>query len=441
MTRRNGSDWGMKKNEHVIQAREDVIVTSSPDPRTGRLVYYIKLNDTGEIFELDEDNFQIWQEFTGGMSLDAAEQMLAERFGNGLQGKLRGFVADLAMRGLLGGDLPPDLVEEYAQHARPGLRRLLVDPTERHRRNSWYRLVLIDPDALFGVLARQFGFVRHLRWPLAFLACLAILVLFKHAQQYSSDFHATILQWSRIPHAVLTLLSVNLTRVIVQGAVSRYYGARVHYISIDLVYGVWPRFHEDKKGILALERGPQLWSHSAPFFVRLAYFSLGTLFWWWLRGDGSYLSPYCLLLSQAAIADFVTATLPLFKNETYFWFCAFHRDPVLQDRGKAALRSMFFINKGLPRHLSKVEKLALTLYGISMIIALLLVILVMLTFFIGLTGTYMGFGFSIVVLLVALGISKARTIRALKQQLLAARAELRAKRRSLRTELFKPSLG
>ena len=432
MPRQDENNVRKARGHPMITARKDVRVTSSVEPKSGRRVYYVKVNDTEEIFELGENEYEIWKEFEDGASLEAAEPAAEQRFGGEFRNKLRMLVADLALRGLLGGDLPPDLVNDFERDQQRSLRPLLIDSEGRYRQHSWYRLVLMDPDALFGVLARWLSWMRYLRWPLTVAAGLGLMVLFKHVQAYSTDFHAVIIRWGRVPHAVLTLLSLNLTRVIAQGAVSRYYGARVRYLSIDLVYGVWPRFHEDKKGILALARTPQLWSHSTPFFVRLAYFSVGTLGWWWLRGNGSDLSGYCLLLSQAAIADFATATLPVFKNETYFWFCAFHRDPVLQDRGKAALRSMFFLAKGTPRHISPVEKLALTLYGLSMLIALLVILLTMITFFMGLTGTYLGFGFSIFLILIALGITKVRTIRALKRRLVAERVARKAERRSVR---------
>ena len=141
---------------------------------------------------------------------------------------------------------------------------------------------------------------------------------------------------------------------------------------------------------------------------------------------------YMLLMSQAAIADFITATLPLFKNETYFWFCAFNRDPVLQDRGKAALRSMAFLPKGLPSYLSAIEKLALSLYGISMALAFCAVLLVLITFFVGLTSEYYGFGFAVCVIMVVLGFSKVMMIRNLKRRLLVAKEERRAERRAIR---------
>jgi hypothetical protein len=422
---------------HVIRAREDVVVTSAPDLAAGegKRTYYIKINPTGEIFEFGEDEYAIWKQFQGGTSLEEAQEAIAARFGTRLGDRLRGFVSDLAMRGLLGGDLPPDLVEDYRREAQLRWRPFLVEPAPGERKtppHTPFRLVLGDPNAFFGFLARCFGWMRYLRWPLAVGGMLSLMIIFKHAQIYAADFHSEILQWGRIPHAVLTMFTVNLTRVIAQGAVSRYYGARVRYMSVDLVYGVWPRFHEDKKGILLLERTPQLWSHATPFFSRLSYFVVGTLGWWWFRGNGSNLSSWCLLLSQAAIVDFATAALPMFKNETYFWFSAFNRDPVLQDRGFAALRSLFMLPKGLPRHLSSTEKLALTLYGLSILIAFVVVIMTVITFLVGLTASYNGFGFCIALLMVLLGFAKVMTIRSLKRQLLLTRADRRAVQRAYR---------
>jgi hypothetical protein len=428
----------------VIRARDNVVVTAAVEPRSGRRVYYVKVVDTGEIFEFGEEEYEIWRSFEGGASLDAASQRATRRFGQGFQERFKGFVADLATRGLIGGDLPPDLVEDYRQDAQTRWQPFLIDPAGGERKappHSPFRFVLGDPNRFFGFLARNLAFLRYARWPLAIAGVVSLLVLFKHAQFYSLDFRALMTQWGRIPHAVFTLFTINLTRVVAQGAVSRYYGARVRYMSIDLVYGVWPRFHEDKKGILLLERTPQLWSHSTPFFVRLGFFSVGTLGWWWFRGNGAYLSGYFLLMSQAALIDFATATLPLFKNETYFWFCAFNRDPLLQDRGKAALRSMFLLPKGLPSHLSSIEKLALSLYGLSMAIAFILVILTLITFAVGLTGTYYGFGFVVCMVMLMLGIAKMMTIRSLKRRLLAQRAARQVERKAQRREARRPVLA
>jgi hypothetical protein len=442
MRQQDGDEPGGAARDRLIRARDDVVVTSAQNPTTGERTYYLKLTGTGEIFEFGATEYEIWKGFEGGASLKDAERAAEDRFGGGFRDKLRSFVGDLAYRGLLGGDLPPDLVQDYRAEAQQRWRPFLIDPPgERRQPHTPFRLVLGDPNAFFGWLARWFGFLKYLRWPLAFGAVLSILVIFKHAQFFAYDYHATILRWGRIPHAVLTLFTINLSRVLAQGAVSRYYGARVRYISIDLVYGVWPRFHEDKKGILLLERTPQLWSHSTPFFVRLAYFDIGTLGWWWFRGDGAMLYTYLLLLSQAALIDFVTATLPLFRNETYFWFCAFNRDPVLQDRGKAALRSMFFLPKGLPAHLSAVEKLALSLYGLSMLIALVAVLLTLVTFMVGLTGAYAGLGFAICVIMVTLGFAKVTMIRNLKRRLLAAKEQRRADQRAFRRRPATPVLA
>ena len=415
----------------VIRTREDVVVTSAPDPQGGR-VYYIKISGTGEIFELGQDEFEIWKQFEGGTSLDAAEHVIGARFGETIREKLRTFVTDLAMRGLLSGDFPPGLIEEAEQDVPVDGRAFLIDPHKRYRRRRrWYRFVLMDPNDLFAFLARWLGLLRYIRWPLVGLAAVALLVLIKHAADYSADFRTDLLQWPRVKHGVLTFLTINITRVLAQGTVSRYYGAQVRWLSVDLVFGFWPRFHEDKKGILLLTRTPQLWSHATPTFVRLFYFSIGTLGWWWARGNGSNLSTYLLMISQASIVDFVIATLPIFKTESYFWFCAFFRDPLLQSRGRAALQSALFVKSTL-RYTSPIERLALTLYGLSMVFALVAMLLCMTTFAIGLTGSYGGAGVVLFLILVALAALRYGTVRALRSRIMEAKAERQAGLRAAR---------
>src|SRR5579872_2214800 len=109
-----------------IRMREDVVVTSAPDPRGGR-VYYVKINSTGEVFELGQDEFEIWKQFESGAPLEAAEDAAASHFGEGFRDKLRAFVADLATRGLLIGDFPAGLIEESEHEATGNVRGFLID--------------------------------------------------------------------------------------------------------------------------------------------------------------------------------------------------------------------------------------------------------------------------------------------------------------------------
>src|SRR5271170_5077501 len=171
MAERDAEDPGGVDDRNVIRMRDDVVVTSAPDGKGGR-THYVKISGTGEIFELGQDEFDIWKQFEGGTSLEAAEDVAATRFGDGFREKLRVFVADLAMRGLLSGDFPPGLIEGSEQDAPGAARAFLIDPHKRFRRPRWYRFVLMDPNNFFAFLARWLAFLRYLCWPLVFTAAL-----------------------------------------------------------------------------------------------------------------------------------------------------------------------------------------------------------------------------------------------------------------------------
>ena len=434
MPQRDGDRRRGKDGDGLIWAREDVVVTSALHPQSGHRSYFVKVTETDEIFELGEVEYQIWKAFEGGLSLAAAERELAARLDGESSKKLRGLVAELALRGLLQGDIPDELFEEFAED--PRVRRLQlrypIEPDGGDPARPYFRFLLFDPNPPFAALARWFGFLRHLRWPIVIAAVLACLVLIKHSYELGVDFPPTILYANGIPHCLFTLLTINLVRTLVMGSVIRHYGARMRFFSIDLRFGIWPRFHVDKRGMMLLKRTPQLWSHSSPFFVRLGFFGFGTLGWWWFRGNGSILSPFCLLLSQAGLIDLAISAQPFFKNETYAWICAYFEEPYLNERAVAALRSVF-LGKASPFDLPPIEKAALTAYGVSVVFCLMLVAYFVVTLFMGYTGKYRGVGLSLFLMLCLLFSFWIMARRNRKKRTQAIRVARRAQRRLVRS--------
>ena len=379
--------------DQSIWAREDVIVTSAREPQSGRRIHLVKVLETEEIFELGEPEYRIWKEFEGGRSLVAVEGAVAARLGDQYSDNLRRFVAELAMRGLLYGAPLDEIVDEFSEDpvARQLRLRYPIEPDGRELIRPYNRILLFDPNEPFAALARCFWFVKYLVWPIVFASIVAGLLLIKHFTELSQDFPPTVLSAYGIPHGVFTLFTINLTRIIVMGAVIRHYGARMRFFSLDFKFGIWPRFHVDKRGMLRLRRTPQLWSHSSPFFVRLAFFSGGAFGWWWFRENGSILSQLFLLVCQAGAADMACAAQPLFKNETYYWMCVYFEEPYLNERAVDALRRVFRgqIN---PLRLPQQEKAALVIYAGAILFSILLCGYIVITMFARLTGNYRGVG-------------------------------------------------
>src|SRR5215207_6875824 len=239
-----------KDDRNLIWVREDVVMTSGPN-REGVLTYYVKIRETEEIFELGEVEYSVWEQFLGGRSLEAAERRAVESLGSEFRGKFRGLVAELAMRGLLVGAIPEELLAEFAADPRARQIRLQhqVDPDERAPRAYFNRFLLFEPNRPFSLLARWFGFMKYSVWPIAFIAILGGLVLIKHLPEMNKDIHSlkdTGLVGYGIPHLLLMLFTIKLVRNIVEATVIRYYGAEIRIFSLDFLFGFWPRFHIDK---------------------------------------------------------------------------------------------------------------------------------------------------------------------------------------------------
>lgn len=419
----------------LIWTREDVIVTAGQDPRTGRPTYYVKLTETDEIFELGEVEHEVWQQFADGCSLDAAERAVAERMGSEFRPKFRSLVAEFAMRGLLRGAIPDELLEEFA--ADPRARRVhlqyQIDPNERDPTRPYYRFPLFDANRLFGQLAKWFWFLKYSIWPIGLATVVAGLVLIKHSVELHADFPPKVLTAYGIPHGLFTLITINIARNVVMGAVIRHYGARVRVFSLDLRFGFWPRFHVDKRGMLRLKRTPQLWAHSSTFFVRLAFFSFGALGWWAFRGDGTTKSALFLLACQAGLIDMIVSALPFFKSETYYWFAAYFEEPFLRERAQAALRSVFS-RRTNPFDLPPIERTALVAYGLSMVASLLLVAYSVANLFMAWTGRYRGTGLALYLAVCAMFAFWLVMRRARRQKKETAQAEKRERRRQGRRD-------
>jgi hypothetical protein len=429
----------------LIWARDDVVVTSGVN-RSGVLTYYIKVAETEEIFELGEVEYSVWEQFLSGKSLEAAERAAVEGQSREFRSRFRGLVAELAIRGLLHGAIPDELLAEFAAQPRARQVRLQhqVDPDEKGLRWNFNRIRLFEPNRPFSLLARWFGFMKHAVWPIVFAAFLGGLVLIKHLPELGADMHSlqgTGLVGMGIPHILLMLFTIKLLRNIVEAAVIRYYRAEIRVFSIDFLFGFWPRFHIDKKATLRLARTPQLWVHSSPTFVRMFFFGFGALGWWWFRGDGTLKSELCLLMCRSGLFDMMLSMLPFRrgagKNESYYWISAYFEEPFLRERALAALRSLFSRRIGAPE-LGPIERAALLAYGLSMVASAILIAYIVVALIMTLTGEYRGAGITLFVAsCLVFGVWKTMAWRIKRTSI----AEKREQRRAGRSRQSAPQMG
>jgi hypothetical protein len=440
MRQRSGGREPGGDAQGLIWARDDTVVTSTPTAAPdidGSRTYYVKVLETGEIFELGEEEYQIWQIFGRGVSLDEAERMVIRRFSPDCAEHFSDFVAELAMRGLLLGAIPEEVVEQFSEtdRARRLSLRDSVDPQGNDRPLPYNRIRLFDVNRSLGFLARWFGFLKYAVWPIVFLAAVAALMLFKHAAQLYADYPPKVLVAGGFLHVLFTLFTLNIARCVVMGAVMRHYGVRITSFSLEFVFGFYPRFRTARSGILQLSRERQLWALASPLIVRLAFFAFGVFGWWWFRADSTVRSALCIVLLKTAMLDLIIAALPILKSEIYYWFVAYSGDQYLQERAWAVMRS-FFLRDRNRLVLSPLQHTALVTYGLSQVAAFLLVGYCAVNLLIGWTDRYQGIGFTLYLALLSLFLVWVIQIRRGRKRQLVARDERRAQRRMVRRGEF-----
>lgn len=242
------------------------------------------------------------------------------------------------------------------------------------------RVSLFDPTRLFdfmNILCWPMRILHYLLWP---LLALSIFIIAKHYELYSEDLRSVDFTWSAVASALVTLFVANLTARLAQGTVIRHFGGEVHEFGIIIELGILPRFFVDKSAIPRLSRTGQLWAYGSSLVSRLWLYAGGTLMWLATHGSGSSVSLFMLVVSQAALMEFLIIAFPLMPADGMNWITTYFGDPHLKKKAILALKHWF---TGKARHpfVKEEEEGALILFGIGTVLCSLLFVFCLLLFF------------------------------------------------------------
>ncbi len=299
--------------------------------RAGDPVVILRDHDSGAVFELEEREHFICQQFDGATSLDDVLDRFEARFDTPLSREaLQSFVDEIGERGLLAGSTPP----------RPGPGAVVVDEVaaEDERRGVLWKRALCHPDRVLGWLAPAFRWCFTPWFAAAVLIPWAVAVSVSLARfQEMCELVVASLATAFLPLAGL-YLAIQFASAVVQGLAARALGARVPEIGV-YIRMLLPRFYCHMTGGAWLREGNhRITVRLAPVAFGLGLWALAVLAWG-VNEPGSGLYEAVLLTWIAAGFWVWIHVNPLRHLEGYHLLEAWTRIPHLNYRALAALRA------------------------------------------------------------------------------------------------------
>ena len=381
--------------------RPDLIVTVTRDTESGASICYVKVPDTGEIFQFGEEEKFICECLNEPTTVEAVQRRFEGHFGLTLTVKhLMSFVGELRAMQLVWPLAEPasdPFSRAYAtangtgngtaNGTAGGGPRLGEQAFGRQRQSSFadsralpgrdapppvkarkpFHMPLFNPGLVLRALAWLFRPLRFVVWTLIPGVFLACLVLFHNPGPFGQDLLAAAHDLSTIPTFFLGLVVVNLFSQVAQGAVASGFGAPVNEFGLRLLFGFLPRFYIDKSSIRTLPRRGKLWCYATPLLARVALFSVGTFIWISFRSTGTWWPDLALVSSQLGLFVFLLTAIPLGPNDGYFWLSEFFGQPAFM-RNAWRLFGMQVKGQPTPTTMSGIEKWALFLFAVGMVI-------------------------------------------------------------------------
>lgn len=217
--------------------------------------------------------------------------------------------------------------------------------------------------------------LKHIIHPLMVLMIVIFVVVagivINNSNLVLDDVEHMLSGFNFFYHALFSLLTVNLAVTIISGGVAYGCGANFSNISILLVFGFFPRFKADLKGIEGLEHRQKLWLYAAPLLVRMGLFSLGIIIWYFNRHLDSILPHAALALSLVCFLSFMITACPFIPSNGYHLMAELLNEPNLRVNALKALLNKWHNKKAYQQSDSN----SLVLYGlVSFCFAVLLLV-------------------------------------------------------------------
>jgi multidrug resistance efflux pump len=393
-----GRRQGFEAREHEpanYRLRSDVTISSATNPQTGTKQYYVKSGETGEVFELGEEEYFFCVRLDGRVSFAEFRHAFEAHFGARLTfEKFVGFADDLVRMRVL----EPSAGDAFAKAA-SALIEDILDPEDTDPRATPFRRTLFDPSRLFDALAALAPLGRALEFSVLPLLVAAIAIFAHNTGAAIGDFREIARDLTIFVIIPVAAIAINLIVRLIQGATAHRAGAEVRGLGVIFVFGVLPRFYLDENAIRALDDRTQRRIYSASLKTRLFIGSVTMILWAALRPTGGWPAEFMSLLSHLAFVSFAWAAIPLLKNDGYTWMTLVLGQPQLRERSLAFL-SMRLRGKKPPSEMAALDQTLALLYGLAtllflagVVVALFIFISVKLEGALGGPGVVIAFGF------------------------------------------------
>jgi len=228
---------------------------------------------------------------------------------------------------------------------------------------------LLNPTRFFQRLAAGLGWVRPLRWPLAIIILIgggvAGWLLFTRPDAIAATQTASALPY--LGKLMLTLLSLNLIRCLVQGTVLAGSGASIPSAGVKLRFNLVPRFYINRTQLRDLDRSKRMWCYAATILSRLAVMATGALLWLGFLPTNPALAGFGLLLLQGGFIGLLLVTIPLRTSDGFRWMAACFGWPDNLVRQALQITGMMLRGRRPPGSLSRA--LWLVVYAVVIVVA------------------------------------------------------------------------
>ncbi len=196
---------------------------------------------------------------------------------------------------------------------------------------------LFNPSKLIKLIYPVFVLFKPIIYLLPALLIAALFTTFKYAAPIEQDLTRLVSSVSFIEHILFSMVTVNLSVIMMTALVAYSYRASVTAFCIIFYLGFFPRFMVRIGHVQQLSRRERIWLHAAPLLLRLGFFSTGILLWFNTRATTEFLSLFGLAVAAISTISFFITVNPLIKNSGYHLLSAFLNEPYLKGKSYKAL--------------------------------------------------------------------------------------------------------
>lgn len=224
-------------------------------------------------------------------------------------------------------------------------------------------LKIFDPRWLLKLLYPLFLPIRHTIYLLPLLLIVDGFIMYSHHVLLTRDFQLFMADTSFIKHALVSMLTVNLTVTLATGLIAYGFRATVSGFCIVFYMFFFPRFMVRIGNLDQLLRREQIWLHAGPLLLRLGFCSIGILAWFSTRAAHPLAANFALALATAGAISFFITVSPFVKSSGYHLLSAVLNEPHLKNKMYEAL-----LNKFRGKVYSKADSNVLTAYALTSIV-------------------------------------------------------------------------